>query len=185
MLTASLPDTLATLLTAFTPCFRAPTFQTFKALAAGFLAQPGPRTVTGMLTGERLAGRRHHDLADRFFATARWCPDQVGLILLDLTAATLVPAGAPLLLATDDTLWHRAGRKLHGTAWHHDGNGPGRHRPAWGHRWVVLGVIVACRGFPGRSACRSWPGCGCPAIPAAPRTPLARELLDLPRRPRR
>jgi len=58
MLTASLPDTLATLLTAFTPCFRAPTFQTFKALAAGFLAQPGPRTVTGMLTGARLAGRR-------------------------------------------------------------------------------------------------------------------------------
>src|SRR6266545_418188 len=80
--------------------------------------------------------------ACRFFATARWSADQLGLVLLDLICATLVPADAPLVLAVDDTLWHRTGRKLHGAAWHHDGNGPGRHRPAWGHRWVVVGVIV-------------------------------------------
>src|SRR6266511_3240561 len=55
------------------------------------------------------------------------------------TLATLLPAGAPIVLAVDDTLWHRVGRKIHGTAWHHDGNGPARHRPAWGHRWVVVG----------------------------------------------
>jgi len=46
------------------------------------------------------------------------------------------------VLAVDDTLWRRSGRKLHGAAWHHDAAGPGRYRPAWGHRWVVVGVIV-------------------------------------------
>jgi DDE superfamily endonuclease len=106
------------------------------------LAQPGLRTVTGMLVGARLAGRRHHDLAYRFFATARWSADQLGLVLLELICATLIPADAPLVLAADDTLWRRRGRRLHGAAWHHHGNGPGRHRPAWGHRWVVVGAIV-------------------------------------------
>jgi hypothetical protein len=84
-----------------------------------------------------------------------------------------------VVLAVDDTLWRRVGRKLHGTAWHHDGNGPGRHRPAWGHRWVVVGVIVALP-FLDRAVClpilaRLW-------IPGDPdHTPLmlARELVDL------
>jgi hypothetical protein len=83
------------------------------------------------------------------------------------------------VLATDDTLWHRTGRKIHGAAWQHDGNGPGRHRPAWRHRWVVVGVIVQLP-FLDRAVClpilaRLWlPG-------EADRTPLrlARELLDL------
>jgi DDE superfamily endonuclease len=175
----SLPDTLAALLVTFTPCFTARTFPTFQALAAGFLAQPGLRTVTGMLTGAGLAGRRHHDLAYRFFASARWCPDQLGLVLLNLITQTLVPAGAPIVLAVDDTLWRRVGRKIHGTAWHHDGGGPGRHRPAWGHRWVVVGVICHPP-FLRWAIClpilaRLW-------IPGEPdHTPLvlARELLDL------
>jgi hypothetical protein len=139
MLTVSLPDTLATLLAAFASCFTVPTVGTFQALVAGFVAQPGRHTVTGMLAGAGLAGRRHHDLAYWLFATARWSADQLGLVVVDLTA-TLIPARAPVVLAVDDTLWRRAGRKIHGTAWHYDGNGPGRHRPAWGHRWVVVGV---------------------------------------------
>lgn len=74
MPTPSLPRSLADLLTVFRPCFTAPTFATFCAMVGGFLAQPGRRTVTGMLVGARLAGRRHHDLADRFFATAAGRP---------------------------------------------------------------------------------------------------------------
>jgi hypothetical protein len=46
MLTRSLPQSLATLLAAFAPCFTQPTMRTFQALVAGFLAQPGQRTVT-------------------------------------------------------------------------------------------------------------------------------------------
>src|SRR6266545_1467787 len=101
MLTPSLPRSLADLLIVFRPCFTAPTFATFRAMVAGFLAQPGLRTVTGMLAGAGWAGRRHHDLAYRFFATARWSVDQLGLVLLDLITQTLVPAGAPLVLARE------------------------------------------------------------------------------------
>jgi hypothetical protein len=179
MLTPSLPCSLADLLIVFRPCFTAPTFATFRAMVSGFLAQPGLRTVTGMLVGAGLAGRRHHDLAYRFFASARWSADQLGLVLLDLICATLVPAGTPVVLAADDTLWHRTGPKLHGAAWHHDGGGPGRHRPAWGHRWVVVGVV--CRlPFLRRAVClpilaRLW----LPGDPDHTPLQLARGLVDL------
>src|SRR6266511_2710624 len=179
MPTPSLPRSLADLLIAFGPCFTQPTMRTFQALVGGFLAWPGQRTVTGMLAGAGLAGRRHHDLGYRFFSTARWSADQLGLILLDLITAMLVPAGAPVVLAVDDTLWLRSGPKLHGAAWHHDGNGPGRHRPAWGHRWVVVGVIVHLP-FLHRAVClpvlaRLW----LPGDPDHTPLQLARELLDL------
>src|SRR5829696_9206132 len=179
MPTMPLPQTLMSVLAAFAPCFTVRTFATFQALVVGFLAQPGARTVTGMLTGAGLAGRRHHDLAYRFFASARWSADQVGLVVAGL-AVGLLPANAPLLVAVDDTLLRRTGRQLHGSAWHHDGAGPGRHRPAWGHRWVVLGVLVGVPFVAHRPLClpvlaRLWrPG-------ATDHTPsvLARELLDL------
>jgi hypothetical protein len=45
---------------------------------ASFLAQPGRRTITGMLVGARLAGRWHHARAHRFYAAARWSPDALG-----------------------------------------------------------------------------------------------------------
>lgn len=66
MPTMSLPCSLADLLKGLRPCFTAPTFRTFQALVGGFLAQPGLRTVTGMLVGARLAGRCHHARAHRF-----------------------------------------------------------------------------------------------------------------------
>jgi hypothetical protein len=50
----TLPPSLAGLLASFAACFTTPTFQTFTALVCGFLAQTGPRTVTGMLVGALL-----------------------------------------------------------------------------------------------------------------------------------
>lgn len=169
MLTMPLPETLMGVLAAFTPCFTVRTFATFQALVVGFLAQPGARTVTGMLTGAGLAGRRHHDLAYRFFASARWSADQVGLVVAGL-AVGLLPADAPLLVAVDDTLLRRTGRRLHGAAWHHDGSGPGRHCAAWGHRWVVLGILTQVPFMAHRPLCLPvLCACGSPATPTAPR----------------
>jgi hypothetical protein len=49
------PASLMTLLAVFAPSFTAPSFRTFSMLACGFLAQPGKRTVCGMLTGGPVA----------------------------------------------------------------------------------------------------------------------------------
>src|SRR5215218_9736482 len=111
------------------------------SLACGFLAQTGPRTVTGMLLGARLSGVWSHDRAHAFFARARWSADQLGLGLVDLLAAVL-DQDAPLRVVVDDTLMRRSGRKVFGAGWHHDPLASGRRRVAWGNNWVDLGVLV-------------------------------------------
>jgi hypothetical protein len=142
----TLPASLRELLQVMRPCFTAPTFRTFAALAGGLIAAPARRSVCGMLTATGLAGIWHHSRMHRFFATARWCPDRLGLALLGLITTRLLPAGATVTVAIDDTLFRRTGRKIHAVAWCHDGaarvRGPKHLKVSWGNSWVVAGVIV-------------------------------------------
>lgn len=139
----TLPVSLTALLVVFQPCFTAPAYRTFCGLASGFLAQTGRRTVCGMLTGAGLSRVWPHDRAHYFFARARWSPDQLGLILARLVAGLLVPAGAPVLVAIDDTLFRRRGKKVRAASWFHDGPAIGAHPVGYGNNWVILGIVVA------------------------------------------
>src|SRR5881394_3844674 len=89
----TIPGSLADLLAVFRLCFTAPTFTTFSALVVGSIAQTRRRTVCGMLLGTGLERLWHHARAHRFFATARWCTDKVGLTLLDLIVGSVTAAG--------------------------------------------------------------------------------------------
>jgi hypothetical protein len=159
-----LPISLRRLLDAFAGCFTAPTVQVFHAMVLGLVAQTRQRTVCGMLTGAGLATSWSHDRAHRFFSTARWSIDQIGLIVFDLVLTHLVAEDAELLLAVDDTAHRRRGKKVHGAGWIHDGSAPSRNKLAFGHRWVVVGVIVR-PAFMSRPVClpvlcRRWQGKG-------------------------
>src|ERR1035441_5942765 len=103
--TLQVPASLMTLLTAFAPLFTAPSFRTFTMLACGFLAQPGRRTVWGMLSGAGLARPWPHDRAHWVVSRGRWSPDGLGLAAAKLVVALLAPAGGPVLVAIDDTLF--------------------------------------------------------------------------------
>jgi DDE superfamily endonuclease len=138
----TLPGTLSRVLAGFRPCFTAPTFTTFTALVAGLLAQPVGRTVCGMLSGAGLERIWHHSRAHRFFSTARWRPDQVGLLLAELIVTYLLTPGAPITLAVDDTLFRRRGKKVHGVGWFHDGSAAGQTKLGRGNNWVVVTIIV-------------------------------------------
>jgi len=138
----TLPPSLLALLACFQPLFTAPSFRTFCALAAGFLAQTGRRTVCGMLTGAGLAGVWRHDRAHRFFAQARWESHALGLALARLVVALLVPAGEPVTVAIDDTLFKRRGPKVHAIGWFHDGSATGPRPVALGNNWVIAAIVV-------------------------------------------
>ena len=140
--TLPFPASLASLLAAFGPVFTAPSFRTFCGLACGFVAQTGKRTVCGMLAGAGLARLWSHDRAHRFFARARWDPDELSLAVARLVVALLVPTGEPVTIAIDDTLFRRRGKKVWAASWFHDGSAPGPAKTGYGNNWVIAAIVV-------------------------------------------
>jgi hypothetical protein len=140
--TLQVPASMMTLLSAFAPLFTAPSFRTFCGLACGFLAQPGKRTVCGMLMGAGLSRAWPHDRAHYFFSRARWNPDELGLAAARMVVSLLVPAGAPVDVAVDDTLFRRRGKKVWAASWFHDGSAQGPAKTGYGNNWVILAVVV-------------------------------------------
>src|SRR6266516_7458226 len=140
--TLPVPASLMTLLAGLAPLFTAPSFRTFCGLACGFLAQTGKRTVCGMLAGAGLSQLWPHDRAHRFFSRARWSADDLGLAVARLVVALLVPAGQPVTVAIDDTLFKRRGKKAWAASWFHDGAAPGPHKTGRGNNWVVAAIVV-------------------------------------------
>ena len=111
-------------------------------LACGFLAQTGKRTVCGMLAGAGLSRIWPHDRAHWFFARARWDPGDLGLAVAKLVVALLVPAGQPVTVAIDDTLFRRRGKKVRAASWFHDGSAAGPAKTGYGNNWVIAAVVV-------------------------------------------
>src|SRR4029450_7583390 len=140
----------------------------------GMVSQTGPRTVCGMLLGAGLeAGVSHHRL-HRFFSVNRWSADALGLVLARLVVERLLPVGAALEVAVDDTLFRRRGKKGHAAFWTHDASQPGQVT-ARGNGWVIVGLVVRLP-FGARPTClpvlfRLW-GCeGSPTPVQLARTP--------------
>jgi DDE superfamily endonuclease len=152
----TLPGSLVALLGALRRCFTAPSFRTFCGLAAGLAGHPRRRAVVGMLLGAGLSRAWPHDRAHYFFARARWEMDELGLAVARL-AVLLVAVGAPLTVAVDDSLFRRAGRKVHGAGWQYDGSSPAQDKLSFGTCFVVAGIVVHLP-FLARPVCLPVPG---------------------------
>jgi len=137
------PDSLAELLSLFRGCFTRPTYGTFCALCAGFIARVGEHTVTGILLAARLERSWHHSRAHDFFSRSRWSADALGLCLLDFVVARFLAAEAPLRLAVDDTIFARSGPKVFGAHLHRQDHVHGGGKQVrYGNCWVVLGIVL-------------------------------------------
>ena len=77
-----IPSSFDALLFLFADAFSAPVFETFRYLVVGFLCRVGEHSVCGMLQGARLQRLWHHSRAHALFAYRKWCPDELGLVLL-------------------------------------------------------------------------------------------------------
>src|SRR5882757_6453648 len=130
------PGSVAQLLDSVRPCFTTRGFDTFTALVTGLIAAPARRTVCGMLTASGMTGVWHHSRAHRFF---------VGLVVLGLVIGWLIPAGAPLTVAVDDTMFRRSGKKVWAACWAYDGSrqvAAGQQKLSRGTTFVVAAVVV-------------------------------------------
>jgi hypothetical protein len=93
--------------------FTAPGFACFTDLLTGWVATPGRRTITRILTVGDPEGRRAHDAYHRFVRAGAWSMKALWQLLATHIVAMLVPAGA-VTVDCDDTLFHRDGRKVEG-----------------------------------------------------------------------
>ena len=164
------------LLSLLAPCFSQPTFQSFRALAVGFIARVGEHTVCGMWQAVRLAGRVHHSHAHDFFARRRWDPDRLGLVALDFLVTVPAKDGA-ICVAVDDTLFGRSGPKVYGAHYLHDGPQLGRAgAPAGATASWSSDSWSACRALTAAaSACQS---CFGSFVPETSSTPTAARSLS-------
>lgn len=56
--------------------------------------------------------------------------------------ALLVPAGEPVSVAIDDTLFKRRGKNVWAASWFHDGSAAGPDKTGYGNNWVIAAIIV-------------------------------------------
>jgi hypothetical protein len=138
----NLPASLLEILSVARPCFTAPGFVTFRGLLAGLAGRVRRRTVVGMLLGGCLQHAWPHDRAHYFFARARWELDQLGLAVAQLVVLLVVPPGADLRVAVDDSVFRRSGRKVHGAGWQHDGSSPAKNKLSYGNCFVTAAILV-------------------------------------------
>jgi DDE superfamily endonuclease len=106
-----LPARFAGLIVAFAPLFAHRSWRHARVLLIGAILAPGRRTVASVL---RITGRsreRHFVNYHRVLSRAAWCPRTGAQILLGLLIDAFAPSG-PVVLALDDTIERRWGRRI-------------------------------------------------------------------------
>jgi hypothetical protein len=132
--------------------FTSPTYQRFSALLVGAVLTTGRRTVANLLRTLRHLAPGHRTSYQRVLSRAPWSGLALGCALMRLLLDRLAPNG-PVMLVGDDTVDGHKGPKVYGKARHRDPVRSTHSYTAWryGHRWVVLAVLVK---FP--FAARRW-----------------------------
>lgn len=127
--------------------FISPTYQRFAALLVGAILTTGRRTVANLLRTLRQLAPGHPTDYRRVLSRAPWSGVGLGCALARFLLDHLVPPG-PVALVGDDTVDGHPGRTVYGKARHRDAVRSSHSYTAWryGHKWVVLAVLVKLPG---------------------------------------
>jgi hypothetical protein len=138
----------SSMLQAFTSCFTAPSLANFCVLMTGWVLNLRRHTITETVRAAEAVGVKDISSFYRFFSSAPWDLDAVGLVLIRLIVEHLLPPGASIVATLDDTLGRHTGKKIAGASMHRDPLLSTGRRPLfhWGHLWVVLSINVPAFG---------------------------------------
>src|SRR3954468_6661273 len=147
-----LPAEATPLLDTLASAFTGRTFRRFLLLLGSALLTTGRRTVANLLRTAGVLARGHKTSFQRVLSSARWSGLRLACSLTRFVLRRF-PAHAPVTLVGDDTVDGHPGRHVWGKARHRDPVRSSHTYTAWryGHRWVVLAVLVK---FP--FAARRW-----------------------------
>jgi hypothetical protein len=128
----------------FAPVFSERIWEWVNVMVMGAILAPKQRTVTAVLRVMGLSQERQFQNYHRVLNRAHWSSLRVSRILLSLLVAAFVPKDAPLLLAADETLERRRGKKIAAKGHFRDAvlSSEKQHVASEGLRWVSMMLLV-------------------------------------------
>src|SRR3712207_3003843 len=108
----SLPPEIMQALRPFAQAFSERIWDWAQVLLVGAILAPGKRTVTAVLRVMGLSEERQFQNYHRVLNRAKWSGLRLSQILLGMLVAGFLAAGAPLIIAADETLERRTGPKI-------------------------------------------------------------------------
>jgi hypothetical protein len=139
----SLPPEIVLLWAHFAPLFSQPVAAHAQVLVIGALLATGPRTVTAALRIMGKSQERHFTNYHRALNRDVWSGLAAGQILLGLIVAVL-PRDWPIVLAAEDTIERRSGRRIQAQGCYRDPVRSSRKHvvKGFGLKWVALMILV-------------------------------------------
>jgi hypothetical protein len=125
------------------PALTRPTYHRLVLLALAAILTVGGRTVANLLRTLGALAPGHSSSYHRALSHRRWPPRRLARRYIAAVLARFAPRG-PVELAGDDTVTEHPGAQVYGKGCHRD---PVRSTHSftayrWGHKWVVLAVLV-------------------------------------------
>jgi hypothetical protein len=153
----SLPETIIAFLSTFAPLFSKPVWNHVLVLLTGAILCQRPHTVTAILRVMGLQGKRTFCQYHRVLSRAKWSGLQGAKILLGMLVMLAVNAGIPLIVAIDETIERRKGKKIKAKGKYGDAVRSTQSVvvKCWGLKWICLMVLVPLSsGVSGLVRCR-------------------------------
>ena len=138
-----LPPEIVALLAVFAPLFSDRVWIKAQLLAVGAILATGNRTVCAVLRAMGLSQERHFTNYHRVLNRDTWSCLAAGQILLGLIVA-VIPRDWPIVLAADDTIERRSGRRIKARGCYRDPVRSSRKHvvKCFGLKWVCLMILV-------------------------------------------
>ncbi len=140
----NLPDDIMRVLRPFAQAFSDRVWDWVQVLVVGAILTPGKRTVTAILRVMGLRDEPQFQNYHRVLNRATWSGLRLSQILLGLLVAAFVALGAPLIIAADETLERRNGKKIKQQGVFRDAVRSSKTRTvtSFGLRWVSMMLLV-------------------------------------------
>ena len=138
-----LPPEIIALLATFAPLFSDRTWTKAQILAVGAILATGSRTVCSVLRIMGKGQEAHFTNYHRVLNRDAWSCLAAGQILLGLIVA-IIPQNRPIVLAADDTIERRGGRRIKARGCYRDPIRSSRKHvvKCFGLKWVALRILV-------------------------------------------
>lgn len=139
-----LPEAMVAVVGAFAPVFSDRVWQHAQILMLGSLLVRGRRTVASALRAVGLEDDACFTNYHRVLNRAAWSQLEASRILLGLIVTAFVVSGAPIIVAADDTVERRSGRRIRARGCYRDAvrSSRGHVIRCFGLKWVSMMALV-------------------------------------------